>query len=84
MPLKTNTFWVAANFTIDLDTGKTTRILTTANHQSDAAEFHAQQDAQKFYDFVRARIPEVQWFIDPPTPQKPWFVIRGTQTINIP
>jgi hypothetical protein len=74
-----NVFWIAGNIIFDLNTGETKNVLMLVNREADATVF-AQMDAQNYFSFVSSRAPSVQWFLDPPTPQRPQgWVIRGMQ-----
>lgn len=76
-----NIFWIAANVIFELQTGKTTDILTLANRVDDATVFETETEAQKFLLFVQTRAPRIAWAIQPPTPQRPHgYLIRGVQT----
>jgi hypothetical protein len=83
MPVVTNRFWIAANIIFNTNTGATNNVLMLVNRESDATIFAA-TDAEKYFAFVSSRAKDIQWFLDPPTIQRPQgFVIRGTQTVNV-
>jgi len=76
----TNTFWISTNIIFDLGTGKTSQILMLVNREGDAAAFNTLKEAQTYLAFVQARAGQIQWFVDPPTPQRPQgYLIRGVQ-----
>jgi hypothetical protein len=76
----TNTLWIAANLIFDLDTGKTSNVLMLVNQESDATIFKDLSEGQKYLSFVQVRAGSIQWFLDPPIPQRPQgYVIRGVQ-----
>lgn len=78
----TNTVWIGANIIFDLETGKTTNVLVLVYRQEDASSFLTKQDADFYFNFVSSRAQHLQWFLDPPTPQRPkGYVIRGVQTL---
>jgi hypothetical protein len=75
----TSVFWIAGNIIFDLGTGQTTNVLMLVNRESDATIF-AENDAKTYFSFVAHRTPQIQWFLDPPKPQRPQgWVIRGVQ-----
>ena len=50
------------------------------NREGDAAAFNTLKEAQTYLAFVQARAGQIQWFVDPPTPQRPQgYLIRGVQ-----
>jgi hypothetical protein len=54
------------------------------NRDSDATVFDTQAEGINYLQFVKIRVPHIQWFLDPPTPQKPQgWVIRGIQTKTV-
>lgn len=76
----TNTFWIGANIIFDLGTGKTNQVLMLVNSEADASIFETEQQAQSYLSFVAQRALNIQWILDPPTPQRPQgWVIRGIQ-----
>ncbi len=77
----TNTFWIAANITIDLGTGEKKDILTLVNHEVDATFWHI-EDAQGYKDFVARRAPGIAWTVEPTSLRGrlgEFFVIKGVQ-----
>lgn len=81
--ITTNQFWIAANIIFELGTGQTKEVLMLVNNVLEATVFPSEQEAANFYNFVRSRASTVQWFLDPPTPQRPQgWVIRGIQEMQ--
>jgi hypothetical protein len=76
----TNTFWLAANITFDLGTGKRSDILMLVNSEGDATYFK-KEDASGYKSFVEARSPEIKWFVEPTNQRAGMFVIRGVQNV---
>ena len=74
-----NIFWISANIIFELQTGKTTDVLTLVNRMDDATVFGTQDEAEKYLQFVQVRAPRIRWDIVPPTPQRLGFIIRGLQ-----
>ncbi|MGA2904210.1 MAG: hypothetical protein ABSD98_10290 [Candidatus Korobacteraceae bacterium] len=75
-----NTFWIAANIIFEMATGKTSEVLMLVSRESDATVFATEREAETFLRFVEVRAQTIRWFLDPPTPQRPNYVIRGEQT----
>jgi len=76
----TNTFWIAANIIFDLGTGKTSEVFMLVNTERDATIFTTQTEAETALSFVQRRVTRIQWFLDPPIPQRPQgWVVRGVQ-----
>ncbi len=81
MPIRTNRFWIAANILFDTATGETRQVLMLVNRESDATIFDTEPEALNFLSFVKVRAPQIQWFLDAPTPVRPQgWVIRGVQS----
>ncbi len=77
----TNQFWIAANIIFDMGTGATREVMMLVNREIDATIFGTEAEARLFFDFVCVRAQHIQWFLDPPTPQRPQgWVIRGLQS----
>jgi len=77
----TNTFWIEANIILDLGTGERRDVLMLASNERDASIFQTEELARNYLEFVANRAKDVQWFLDPPTPQRPQgWLIRGVQT----
>lgn len=76
-----NTFWIGANIIFDLDTGHTSQVLLLVNTERDATIFETKDEADTYYNFVKVRAKHIEWYLDPPIPQRPQgYVIRGVQT----
>ena len=77
----TNTFWIAANLTIDLQTGEKKDILTLVNHEIDAT-FFKEMDAKNYKAFVERRVPDIQWQVyESLLRGRGLYVIRGVQNV---
>ena len=76
-----NVFYAAANVLIDLDTGKTTRVMMLANSQAEATLFN-ETEVETYLSFIGRRVPDITWS-KIPSRQGSMFVIRGEQTIAI-
>jgi hypothetical protein len=79
----TNTFWIAANIIFDLGTGATRQVLMLVNRDSDATIFLTESEAKGYLSFVKNRATHIEWFLDPPIPQRQGWVIRGVQTTKL-
>lgn len=79
----TNTFWIAANIIFDLTNGDTRQVFMLVNTVEAASIFTTHQEALTAFSFVQARAQNIQWFLDPPIPQRPQgWTIRGVQVIT--
>ena len=78
----TRTFWIGSNILFDLGTGKTSQVFMLVNDRREASVFGVESEAQTALSFVQRRATNIQWYLEPPTPQRPQgWSIRGEQQI---
>jgi hypothetical protein len=81
--MRVNTVWIGANIIFELETGKASNVLVLVYRAEDATVWRTSEEANRYLSFVAPRAQHMQWFVDPPTPQRPQgYVIRGVQTVE--
>ena len=77
------TFWIAANIIFDIDNGRSSNVLTLVNRIEQSSDFKTLEQATTYVNFIQRHAPHIQWFVDGPTPQRPFgYRIRGVQLIE--
>jgi hypothetical protein len=84
-PEMTNTFWIGANISVDVQTGAATQVLQLVFREEDATTWK-EETAREYLSFWRRSADRfgsnIEWMIEPSSTRRGFWVIKGVQGVQ--